>query len=114
MDRMKALELLLEECKKRNLYDAYREELEGKFAELYLKNTLFSYMQGDQPKRLSFLKKIKDGMKSTFPNFQQNKYYESLADEEEKKLLGFFMKSEVFFYVYYKLLYLYRGLRSCF
>lgn len=111
-DRMKALELLLQECKKRNLYEEYKEELEGKFAELYLKNTLFSYMQGKQSKHISFLYKIAKGVKEAFPNFEQNTYYQQIADKEEKKLLHYFMKSVCFFYGYYKLLYFYRGLRK--
>ena len=111
-DRMKALELLVEECKRRNLYEEYREELEGKFAELYLKNTLFSYMQGKQPKHISFLRKLAKGIKEAFPDFEQNTYYLQIADKEEKKLLHYFMKSVLFFYGYYKLLYFYRGLRK--
>lgn len=112
MDRMKALELLVEECKKRNLYEKYQEELEGKFAELYLKNTLFSYMQGDQPKRLTFLKKLRKGMLERFPTFEKNMYYEKIADQEEKKLLHYYKQSVLFFYCYYKLLYFYRKKRN--
>jgi len=108
MDRMKALELLLEECKTRGFYETYREELEGKFAELYLKNTLFSYMQGEQPKHLSFLKKISAGMKSTFSEYQNNEYYQQIADREEKKLMRLFSKSVFVFMIYYRLLYFYR------
>ncbi|MDD2970555.1 MAG: glycosyltransferase family 2 protein [Lachnospiraceae bacterium] len=112
MDRMRALELLLEECRKRNLYDNYREELEGKFGELYLKNTLFSYMQGDQPKHIKFLKMLQKGMKDAFPEFEKNRYYGDLADTEEKKLINYFSRSVYFFFFYYKVLYFYRRLRT--
>lgn len=108
-DRMKALELLLEECKNRGFYEKYKEELEGKFAELYLKNTLFSYMQGTQRKKISFLKTLSNGIRKSFPEFQRNKYYCEIADLEEKKLIKYFMKSVAFFYIYYTLLYLYRN-----
>lgn len=110
-DRMAAMEILIEECKKRGWLEPYKEELEFRFAELYLVNTLFSYMQGNQPKRITFLKMMAKGMKKNFPDFQKNLYYQERFDAEEKKLIRYFCKSEQFFRAYYKALYYYRDKR---
>lgn len=106
--RMKSMELLLEEAKKRGFYESYKNELEFRFSELYLKNTLFSYMQGTQKKQMRLLKELASGMKKRFPDFEENTYYISSTDKEQKKLLHMFMKSEYRFMIYYKLLQFYR------
>ncbi|MEG1876025.1 MAG: glycosyltransferase [Lachnospiraceae bacterium] len=107
-DRLTAMEQLMTECEKRGWLVTYHQELEFKFAELYLVNTLFTYMQGNNPKHLVFLRKMKKGIKRRFPEFQQNPYYQARFDKEEKKLIRYFCKSELFFLIYYKALYWYR------
>ncbi|MDD2969828.1 MAG: glycosyltransferase [Lachnospiraceae bacterium] len=106
--RMKSMELLLDEAKKRGFYEKYQKELEFRFSELYLKNTLFSYMQGTQKKQMRLLKELAVGIKKSFPEFEQNEYYISGTDDEQRKLLHMFMKSEYIFMVYYELLQFYR------
>lgn len=110
-DRMKASEIYMEECRKRGFYEKYKEEIDYKFFELFYKNTLFSYMQGEKKKKLSFVREIKRGLLEQIPNFQGNQYYLQYTDTESKKLIRMHMKSDIYFYVYYKLLYLYRRVR---
>jgi glycosyltransferase EpsH len=50
-------------------------------------------------------------MKRAFPDFQDNPYYKERIHTEEKKLIGMQMKSHLLFYVYYRLLWMYRDLR---
>lgn len=110
-DRMKALDIYMEECQKRGFYEKYKEEIDYKFFELFYKNTLFSYMQGCKRTKLSFVREIKKGLLEQNPNFSENQYYLQYTDTESKKLIRMHMKSDVYFYVYYKLLHLYRRLR---
>ena len=110
-DRMKASDIYLEECRKRGFYEKYKEEIDYKFFELFYKNTLFSYMQGCKKKKLSFVREIKRGLLEQIPNFSENQYYLQYTDAENKKLIRMHMKSDIYFYVYYKLLHLYRRVR---
>lgn len=111
-DRMTAAVLFLEACKKNGWLERYHREIEYRFTEIYFVNTLFSYMQGRQPKHLAFLKGLSEGMKKHFPDFRQNPYYEAKVTVEEKKLIRFMMKSDWFFLCYYKLLHGYRETRK--
>lgn len=110
-DRMQASQIYIEECKKRGFYEECKEEIDYKFFELFYKNTLFSYMQACKKTKLSFIKKIKRGLLAQVPNFMENRYYLEYTDEENKKLICMQMKSDILFYLYYKLLYLYRRIR---
>ena len=110
-DRMRASEIFLEECKKRGFYGACKDEADYKFFELYYKNTLFSYMQGCEKTKLSFVAKLKKGLLAQAPDFRENPYYRQNTDEETRKLIGMHMKSDLYFYLYYKLLHIYRTLR---
>ncbi|MCM1056373.1 MAG: glycosyltransferase [Firmicutes bacterium] len=111
LDRMKAAEIYREECRERGFYEAYREEIDYKFFELFYKNTLFSYMQGCQKTKLSFIRKLKKGLLEQVPDFPENQYYRQHTDAESKKLIQMHMRSDIYFYVYYKLLHLYRRVR---
>lgn len=111
-DRMKAAELFLEACQKTDWMDMYREEIEYRFTELYFVNTLFSYMQGEQSKHISFIRKMAKKMKLTYPLFEQNHYYQELVNEEQKKFIRCLKKSTIFFFVYYELLFFYRKIRQ--
>lgn len=110
-DRMKASEIYMEECRKRGFYEKYKEEIDYKFFELFYKNTLFSYMQGCKKKKLSFVREIKRGLLEQVPDFPENQYYLQYTDTENKKLIRMHMRSDLYFYVYYKLLHLYRRVR---
>ena len=110
-DRMEAAQLFLEACRKRNWLDLYREEIEYRFTELYFVNTLFSYMQGEQPKHIAFIRKMVRTMKETFPAFEKNHYYQRHVNCEQKKFIRFLTKSTLLFFVYYQLLFFYRRMR---
>lgn len=110
-DRMRAMDFMLEEAKKRGLFDVYKEELECAYTELYFRVTLFSYMIGCKKKRMSFVKELKKGLLTNFPDFKKNKYY-NVPDEEERKMVDLCMKSVPAFYIYYSLLWKYRRMRK--
>ncbi len=111
MDRMKAMELMVAEFKERNIYEKFKDVLEAVYAELYFKNTLFSYMLGCDKKRYAFVKKLRKGMLDAFPDFMKNELFE-ISDAEEKKMVNLCMKAPFIFYVYYNLLWKYRNIRS--
>ncbi len=110
-DRMKAAQLFLEACIKMGWMDRYQQEIEYRFTELYFVNTLFSYMQGEQPKHIAFISKMVRKMKETFPAFEKNRYYQELVNEEQKKFIRCLKISTLLFFVYYKLLFFYRRMR---
>lgn len=111
-NRLTSCGIMLSEVKKRGFYEEYKEEVEALFIRLYLVNTLFGYMIDGKAKEYSFVKKIKKGMLSQFPDFTNNKYYESIPDSEQKKMIKLLLKNSFAFYVYYRLLWWYRRLRK--
>ncbi len=102
-DRMKAAELLYNECKDRGFLEQYHTELEYRFCELYYVITLFSYMSGVKYPKLSFVKELRKGAVAHFPDFQRNEYYQKFTGAEEKSLIAMQAKSDVRFYWYYRL-----------
>lgn len=111
-DRLKAIEILMDEMKKRGFFDAYKEEIENVFIRLYLVNTLFGYMIACKRTHYAFVKEIKDGVLKYFPDFRNNKEYASIPDEEQKRMLDLFMKNSFAFYLYYGALWKYRKFRK--
>ncbi len=102
-DRMKAAELLYEECKRRGFLEEYRPEIEYRFTELYYAITLFSYMSGVKHPRLKFVKELRKGVQKHFPDFQKNSYYQEMTGETEKKFIALQLKSDLLFFWYYRL-----------
>lgn len=111
-DRMTAMDLLIEKSKDYGLFETYKKELEFKYAELYLVNTLFGHLAGKGEKKFQLAKELVQGMKRQFPNFGENAYYQEKINSEEQKLIRLLMKSRVGFFVYYYGLQGYRGLRK--
>ena len=113
-DRMTAGRLIVKEAKDNNYYDEYKPEIEYQFTVLFYINTLFSVMPRSSNFKgsYSFAKALAREMKETFPDFQNNSYYQEKVHPEEKKLIGYQMKSHLFFYLYYRLLWFYRGVVS--
>jgi glycosyltransferase EpsH len=113
-DRMTAGRLIVKEAKDNGYYEEYRPEIEYQFTVLFYINTLFSVMPKSSNFKgsYSFARNLAREMKATFPEFQNNSYYQEKVHPEEKKLIGYQMKSHLFFYLYYRLLWFYRGLRS--
>ncbi|MBQ4536970.1 MAG: glycosyltransferase [Lachnospiraceae bacterium] len=102
-DRMKAAELLYEECKARGFLEEYRPEIEYRFTELYYAITLFSYMSGVKRPRLKFVKELRKGVQKYFPDFQRNPYYQEKTGETEQKFIALQCKSDLLFFWYYRL-----------
>lgn len=111
-DRMAAARIMIEQAKKFGYYDEFLPELEYNFTVLHYINTLFTYMVGVRPTKLSYVKKMGDELRAYFPDFQKNTYYIERTHPEEKKLIAMQQKSTLQFVVYYKLLWAYRNLRK--
>ncbi len=102
-DRMKAAELLYEECKKRGFLEEYHSEIEYRFSELYYVITLFSYLSGVKKPSLKFVKELRNGVTKRFPAFDKNPYYLQNTGEAEQKLIAMQGQSDVKFFWYYRL-----------
>ena len=102
-DRMKAAELLYTGCRDRGFLAEYRQEIEYRFTELYYAITLFSYMSGVKKPKISFIRELRQGTEKYFPEFDQNKYYLQHTGAEEQKLIAMQRKSDLRFYLYYRL-----------
>lgn len=102
-DRLKAALLFLEETKKRGFYQEYKNEIDFRFTELYYSITLFSYMQGAEKKRLSYVEKMKGTLLENVPDFEKNPYYQSMTGQEEKKWIAMQKKSNRRFFLEYSL-----------
>ncbi|MBO5166182.1 MAG: glycosyltransferase family 2 protein [Lachnospiraceae bacterium] len=111
-DRMTAMDLLIEKSKAYGLFETYKKELEFKYAELYLVNTLFGHLAGKGEKKFQLAKELVRGMKKQFPAFMENQYYQEKINPEEQKLIRLLMKSRLGFFAYYYALQYYRGLRK--
>lgn len=111
-DRMRAAALLYEECKNRGFLEQYRPEIEYRFAELYYVVTLFSYMQGVKRPKLSFVRELRAGVTERFPRFEENAYYRQYTGQEEQRLVAMQGRSDLKFYLYYRLQLLARRLRE--
>ncbi len=112
-DRMESGRLMLAEARQYGYYEKYLPELEYSFTVLFYKNTLFSAMQAMKEKGCyPFVTELARRMKTVFPEFQKNRYYLDRTDAEEKKLIAMQMESPLKFYIYYRLLWAYRDLRS--
>ena len=111
-DRMEAGRRMLKEARRHGYYKKFKTELEYSFTLLFYINTLFTYMAGVKRTKYSFVKAMGKEMKQTFPEFENNPYYQERTHEEEKKLIKMQQKSTCFFMLYYKLLWAYRRWRK--
>ncbi|MDL2301544.1 glycosyltransferase [Lachnospiraceae bacterium OttesenSCG-928-D06] len=111
-DRMKAGELFYEGCKKRNLLEEYEKEIEYRFSELYYCNTLFTYMQGVKSPKYTFVKKLRKETEKKFKEFRKNEYYLQFTGLAEQKLIKLQEKSDILFFIYYRLQLFSRKLRK--
>lgn len=102
-DRMKAAQLMLQQCRERGFLEEYYPQIQYRFTELYYAVTLFSYMLGCPRKRLSFVKELGRGIRKAFPDFQENAYYQQYTDPEEKQMIALQMQSDARFFYYYGL-----------
>ena len=110
-DRLEAMRIMIRMAKEGGYLERFHDELEYKFINLFYQNTLFSYMQGKQRIRLSFIREMGKEMKATFPDFEKNAYYLQKVNPEERKLMRMQQKSTLLFVCYYRVLWFYRRLR---
>ena len=110
-DRMAAMELLVKKGMEMGFYEDYKSELEYKFAELYLVNTLFSLMGSNTKGKFRMIKEIRNGILNKFPVFYKNTYYQKRIGQEEQKLISLLIKSPTLFFAYYQLLWTYRRMK---
>ncbi|MCR5596220.1 MAG: glycosyltransferase [Lachnospiraceae bacterium] len=112
-DRIVAGRQLLDEAKTKGYIETYHDEIEFLYTVLFYVNTLFSAM----PKRMhikgcyGFTRDLAREMKAAFPGFENNRYYCERIHPEEKKLISMQMKNHLLFYIYYRLLWLYRDMK---
>ena len=111
-DRMKAAELLYDECVRRGFLEPYYQELEYRFTEIYYAITLFAYMQGVSRPKLSFVKKLRQGVWKRFPEYEKNHYYKTYTGQAEQRLIAMQAQSDLKFYLYYRLKLLVRRMRN--
>ena len=100
---MRAAELLYTECRNRGFLTEYKEQIEYRFTELYYAITLFSYLSGVKKPKLSFVIELRLGTEKHFPEFDKNPYYLQYTGPEEQKLIAMQKKSDLRFFVYYRL-----------
>lgn len=108
-DRLAMGKRMIEEARRYGVYKTYRHEFEFAFSKVYYINTLFTYMLGVKKPKVTFLKKIADGIRQEFPDFQENIYYLKTFDEEQRRLAAMHMQSPLKFKLYFQLLYFYRN-----
>lgn len=111
-DRMEAMRIMLKYAKENGAMEEFRDVVEYQFSNLFYRNTLFSYMQGDIKKDMHFIKKLGEEMVATFPDFRQNSYYQQNVNEYEKKLIDLHLKSTLAFVIIYKLKLLSKKIRN--
>ncbi|MCR5279448.1 MAG: glycosyltransferase [Lachnospiraceae bacterium] len=111
-DRVTAAEMMLEEMRARGFLADYRTEIESAFITSFFINTLFSYMRMKKGRKLSFVKHLRDRMLEEFPEFRNNPEYKDRTDEEQRKYADILIKSPLWFFVQYSLLWKYRDLKA--
>jgi len=110
-DRVKAMEIYLEECRKRGFYSLYKDEIDYKIFELGYCNTLFGYMQGERRPNYAFIVMLQHFLNEHIPNYTDNPYYKQYNDEEAKKMIKLHQRNARVFILYYKMLNIYRQVR---
>lgn len=74
-DRLATSRILLEEFKRRGLYETFREEVEFRFAELFYINTMMICLHSFDPPELGRLIEIRDFMRANLPGYRKNRYF---------------------------------------
>lgn len=112
LDRIKAGDIMLEECLKRSVFEQYKTELEFRYGEVAYAGTLFSYMYGGKKRSIANVKYLQDLSKKRVEDFVNNPYFSVRLQEEDRKLIKLHLKSYFVFYIYYRLLFGYRNIRK--
>lgn len=110
--RLESMRIMLGMAKENGSLEKFHDEIEFRFTNLFYQNTLFSYMQGVKWVKFSYIRKMGKEMKTTFPDFQKNPYYEERINEEERKFMSLQQKSTLLFVIYYKFVYFVRRMKK--
>lgn len=110
--RMQAMDQLIRDAKTYGFFERFQLELEFRYAELYLVNTLYSYLLGVRPRKVEYLKELREGCLAQFPEFEKNFYYQGRIHPEQKKHVHMFLKNPALFLRYYQALGFYRSIRK--
>lgn len=111
-NRLESMRIMLDLAKKDGSIEAYHNEIEFRFTNLFYQNTLFTYMPGVKHVKASYVRKLGREMKECFPNFQENPYYLERVNEEERKFIALQQKSTIVFILYYKFIYFVRRIKK--
>ena len=110
LDRVKAGELLLKECRERGFLEQYHDEIMFRFSELAYVTTLFSYMYSGKNRKPGNTAYLRNMILKEYPDLPENPYFQKLVPAEDQKLVKMHLRSNLLFFVYYVLLFAYRGL----
>ena len=69
-------------------------------------------MLGIKHPKLAFVKELRRGMEQYFPDFRDNPYYLANTNPEEQRMIALQKKSDIAFFVYYRLLWMWRKIRK--
>ncbi|MBP5669426.1 MAG: glycosyltransferase family 2 protein [Lachnospiraceae bacterium] len=100
-DRMEAMRIMMRYAKENGALEEFGDVIEFHFANMFYRNTLLTYMQGDIKKKVSFVESMGREMLETFPEFRKNAYYLREVNEYERKLIDLQLAStRKFFFIY--------------
>jgi glycosyltransferase involved in cell wall biosynthesis len=78
-DRLETSRILLEEFKRRGLYETFKDEVEFRFAELFYINTMMICLHSFDPPELGRLIEIRDYMRTNLPGYRKNRYFSRIS-----------------------------------
>ena len=90
-------------AKENGALEEFHDVMEFHFANMFYRNTLFTYMQGDIKKDVKYVERMGKEMLETFPEFRKNAYYLQEVNEYERKLIDLQLVSTRKFFVIYRL-----------
>ena len=110
--RMQAGRLMVKHAVDFGYLNRYHDEIEFKFTVLFYINTMFGYLQSEGKKDVSFLKELHREMRDTFPNFEENPYYQARIGAEERQFIHMQQKSTRWMLAWYECKWFVRRLRK--
>ena len=102
-ERMEAMRIMYTHSKENGALTEYRDAIEYQFANMFYRNTLFTYMQGNMKKEISFAENLGREMTDLFPDFRNNPYYIKEVNKYERDLIDLQLKNTGWFFFIYKL-----------
>ncbi len=111
-ERMEAMRIMYNHSKENGSLTEYKEAIEYQFANMFYRNTLFTYMQGDMKKEPAFVESLGREMTEYFPDFRENPYYLKEVNKYERDLIDLQIKDTKKFFFIYKLKQISKKLRG--